>query len=265
MNEPKEDRLKSLRNRISAQNTTSTSKIQATSLEGRIIENLKLFKSLIRGERVRLNQFVSKDLSSESQKNSAVEKLKNKIIGEFLELELKELALIKIPKKLQEECYDLLVQAWRKKVYHEFSQTLTFLDLKFSKDSFKAFVIALSVSVSLRALRLDRCRLKADKIKLLAVFIKVHPSITVLHLDDNPMGDESFLSLASALAYNDTLLHLSCNKAKLTDESLPVIIELLNKGKLQTLSITHNDFSEESKDKLVDVAVENNCVITVED
>lgn len=259
-----EDRLKSLRNRIKPQDPSSTApeKIHASSLEGHILENLKLLKSLIRGEKVRLQQFEEKN--PEKIKNGPIEKLKNKIASEFFKLSIEDLALFTIPKKLQEDCFDMLIQAWRKRVYDEFSQTLTLIDLKFSKESFKAFVIALSLNVSLKALRLDRCRLKMDKIQILAVFIKVHPTITVLHLDGNPLYDEGLQALAEALHHNETLLHLSCNKTMLSDESLPILLKMIKKGVLQTLSVTDNEFSEKTKDALVEAAIGSNCVITVE-
>jgi hypothetical protein len=261
-----EDRLKSLRDRIKIQDSSPTvpGKIQASSLEGRILENLKLLKSLIRGEKVRLHQFEEGASSSEKNKNSAVEKLKDKIISEFLKLSIQELALFSIPKKYQEECFDMLIQAWRKRVYDEFSQTLTLVDLKFSKESFRAFIIALSLNISLKALRLDRCRLKIDKIQMLAVFIKVHPTITVLHLDSNPLYDEGLHALAEALVHNETLLHLSCNNTKLTDESLPILLKMIKRGVLQTLSVTDNEFSEKTKYAVVAASSEGHCVVTVE-
>lgn len=238
--------------------------IQASSLEGKIVNNLKLLKSLIRGEKVRLSQFVEENRTSQEQKDSAIESLQKKIINEFLRLDLSQLALLVIPKKLQEECFDILVQAWRKKITEEYSQTLTLLHLKFSKESFRALVIALSLTVSLKALRIDHCNLKAFEAKLLAVFIKVHPTIQVLHLDDNPLSDEGFESLASALKSNETLVHISLNKVDITDESVSDLEELVLRGQCQSLSIKENSFSKEACRNLITIAFEKDCQLTIE-
>lgn len=238
--------------------------IQASSLEGKIVDNLKLLKSLIRGEKVRLNQFVEEKRTSQSQKDLAIESLQKKIIDEFLRLDLRELALLVVPKKLQEECFDILVKAWRKKISEEFSQTLTLLHLKFSKESFRALVIALSLTVSLKALRMDHCHLTAFESKLLAVFIKVHPTIQVLHLDDNPLTDEGFESLASALKLNETLIHLSLNKTDIGDDSLSDLEQLVSRGQYQSLSLKENAFSSEACRHLIELAFEKNCQLILD-
>ncbi len=254
-----------LHKKISSHSPSNDPKeIQASSLESKIVDNLKLLKSLIRGEKVRLNQFVQEELTSQSQKDSAIESLQKKIINEFLRLNLAQLALLVVPKKLQEECFDILVQAWRKKITEEYSQTLTLLHLKFSKESFRALVIALSLTVSLKALRIDHCHLTTFESKLLAVFIKVHPTVQVLHLDDNPLTDEGFKSLASALKDNETLVHLSLNKIDIGDESLSDLEELVSRGHYQSLSVKENSFSNEACRNLIEIAFEKDCQLTLE-
>lgn len=247
-----------------AKRPSEHSEIHASSLEGDIIHNLKLLKSLMRGERARLDAFISKDLSSKEQKDTAIHQMQTKIIEEFLSLETSQLAQVVVPKKLQEDCFDLLIQAWRKKIYNEYSQTLTLLDLQFSRESFRAFVIALSLNVTLKALRLDRCDLDPFKIKLLAVFIKVHPSVTVLHLDENPVKDEGFKSLQAALIHNDTIVHLSCNRAQLTDKSQKCLENLLKKGIFKSISLKENAFSDLVKKELSFLAEKKVCELTFE-
>lgn len=238
--------------------------IHASQLEGKVIENLKLLKSMISGEKVRLFQFQQSELTSQKQTDSSIETLKKKIISEFLHLDLKALAAISIPKKLRSECFDLLIQAWRKKIASEYSQVLALLDLKFSKESLRALVIALSLNVELKALRIDHCDIGVLEAKLLAVFIKVHPSITVFHLNHNPLTDEGFLSLAAALLQNESIKNVSLNEVQLTDKSLALLLELLDLEIYQSMSLENNLFSEKAISILREKAEEKKCDLTLE-
>ena len=253
MSDDPEDRFRSIQKRINPPENKS-SEIHAQEIEGKIIHNLRLLKSLIRGERVRLDQFIEKDLASDTDKESSIQKLKNKIIDLFFGLDTPLLAAIDIPKKFREECFDLIVQGWRKKITSEYSQTLTLLDVKFSKESFRAFVVALSFSVTLRALRLEHCSLREKEAEMLAIFLKVHPAITVFHLDNNPIEDAGFERFSSALLENDTLIHLSLNQSHLTDKSLPAILSLLEERRYQSISLKENEFSEKGQEEMKSVA-----------
>ncbi len=260
-----EDPYESFKKNIPSQPPSSeSSNIHAVFLDEKIIENLKLLKSLIRGEKVRFNQFIKDELVTEKQKKSAIESLQKKIIKEFSFWNLSKLAQLIIPKKVEEECFNILVHAWRQKIFHEYSQTLTLLKLSFSKESFRALVIALSLSVNLKALRIEHCYLDFKQAKIFAVFIKVHPTIHVLHMSDNPFQDKGFLSIATSLMQNNTIKHLHLDKIQVTDKSLPYIEEMLKAKKYLTFSLKGNLFSEECVLNLKQIALDVGCELTLE-
>lgn len=230
--------------------------IQASTIEGKIIKNLRFLQSMIRGEQARFDQFIQSNPQNSSSQENPIEILKQKIISLFVELDIADLASIDIPKKMQQDCFDLISRAWRKIIAERFSQTLTLTRMRFSRESFRAFVAALSFSVSLKALRLDQCHLGIKEAEMLAIFIKVHPSISLLHLNENPFGDEGFEILHYGLTRSDTLIHLSLERISLTDSSIPLIEELLLSPHYQYVSLKNNSFSESNLEKLQKIADE---------
>lgn len=157
-----------------------------------------------------------------------------------------QLALFEVPKKFFDECFELLISAWRRRIHQSFPQTLTLEHIPFSKSSFRAFVIALSLNVSLKALRLDNCSLKPYEMKLLAVFIKVHPSLVFLHLDHNAILDEGLYSISAALKDNETIEHVSLIDTHITDEGALSLCHLVEKKQLKTLHLDKNKLTEKS-------------------
>ena len=227
----------------------SSKPIQASLLEGKILENLKFLKSLLQTEAIRHSS-----LQQENQKHSQSKSVEKQIIDQLSALDEASLAKFEIPKKYHAICFDLLTQAWRKKIHENYSQIVSFSDLSFSKVSIKSFVIALSLNVELQALRLDHAHLTLEHSKILAVLIKVHPTLRVLHLNDHPLKDEGFIPLFEALSLNNQLVNLSINAIGLTDESGDRLMKLIKKGNLQFLSLVDNHLSESLKDQLLEQA-----------
>lgn len=234
--------------------SSQPSKIKASLLEGKIIENLTFLKGLIRGEKARLTHFEDDSNATKRKENPQITQLKKKIIDQFLYFDMTKLAALSIPKKLQEECFELLMQAWRQKTAKEFSKTMTLTHLKFSKESFKALIIALSLNVELHALRLDSCFLRAQEASAISLLIKVHPSLSILHLNHNPLKDEGFKILSEALLQNDTLTHLSFNEIELSDESIDELEEVIKWGNYKSVSLKQNLLSDENQELLIDKA-----------
>lgn len=233
------------------------SKIDASLIEGKVVENLRLLQSLLRTEKIQFNQFKETD-SSSSQKNTSSTRLKNKIVDQISLLDLKNLAQFSIPKKYQKVCFDLLSSAWRKKIYEKYSQILHLVDLSFSKESLKALVIALSLNVDLKALRIERCSISLAQTKLLAVFIKVHPSLNVFYLNNNPVGDQGIEPIFEALNFNDSITHLSLEQLKLTDHIIDPLEELLKKKKYQEIYLRGNEFSKKIERELIEISLKQN-------
>lgn len=248
MPEP-EDRFKFVHKKLpSDKDRAEKDFISASGMEGELVENLKLLKAMIQSEKVKTNLLNTKPVSENSQ--SPLEKMQETIIGELFELNIDKLALFDMQKKYYEECFELLISAWRRKIQHNYPQTLTFEHIKFSKVSFRAFIIALSLNVTLKALRLDSCKLEPFKIKLLAVLIKVHPTLEFLHLDKNPIEDEGLDSIIAALKVNSQIQHLSLIETQITDEGVSKLCRLILKRPFKSLHLEGNKLTKKSLNEL---------------
>ncbi|MCH9632461.1 MAG: hypothetical protein S4CHLAM6_07970 [Chlamydiae bacterium] len=222
--------------------------ISASGMQGELVENLKLLKALIQSEKVKTN-LLNSDLTA--QKNqSPLEKVQETIIEELSTLDIEKLALFDMSKKYIEECFELLISAWRRKIQHNYPQTLTFAHIRFSKVSFKAFIIALTLNVTLKALRLESCQLGPFEIKLLAVLIKVHPALEFLHLDHNPVEDEGLYSIIAALKVNTQIEHLSLIDTQITDEGALQLGPLILKRPFKSLHLEKNKLTKKSLTEL---------------
>lgn len=261
-----EDRYSSLHKKIQAEKKElKKGPIKAYELAGKVASNLKLLKSLIQSEKVKLGLFEEKNPLTKPSEGSTVENLQNMIVAELSDYDEIELAKFSIPKKYFDECYELLVSAWRRKVNKNYSQTLTFIQVHFSKESFRAFVIALSLNVTLKALRLEDCGLEEYEMKLLAVLIKIHPSLTFLHLDKNPIKDEGLTSLLAALKHNEHLIHLSLIETSLSDKGALKIVDALPSRPLKSLHLEKNRFEEGSVKALIKAANGLDCNLTYDE
>lgn len=252
------DRYESLRKNISHEESSSREgPIRASQVEGSLIQNLKLLRSLMQSEKVKLGLFESKN----STASSTYDKIKSQIIEELCSYPEENLAIFKIPKKYFDECFELLISAWRIKISRSYSQTLTFSQIQFSKESFRAFVVALTLTVSLRALRLENCSLKPQDMSLIAVMVKVHPNLTYLHLDRNPISDEGLLALIPSLRFSETLKHLSLIETNLTDEGALALSHELQYHPLKSLHLERNNLSANCIGALLKIA-QGECELT---
>ena len=258
------DRYNFIHNKLpSSHDSKKKDKIAASDLEGEVVKNLKLLKGLIRSEKVK-GQLFAPDAESVSSR-APLETVQNKIIEELFSLGLNTLALFSVPKKYFDECFELLISAWRRKIQHHYPQTLTFEDVKFSKESFRAFIIALSLNVSLKALRLQHCRLRTFEIKLLAVLIKVHPTLIFLHLDHNPFGDEGLYSVIAALRLNEKIEHLSLIDTDITDVGALKLCSLISSRPLKSLHLDKNNLTKKSIEELSKINEGSQDVITFDE
>lgn len=248
------DRFESLRKNISHnESTPREAPIKASQVEGSLIQNLKLLRSLIQSEKVKQNLFDKNQPKNLQKKPSTHEKIKSQIIEELCSYSEEKLAAFTIPKKYFDECFELLISAWRIKISRSFSQTLTFFRIHFSKESYRAFVVALTLNVSLKALRLEECFLSAHDMNLIAVMVKVHPNLTFLHLDKNPISDEGLMILLPSLRYSETLKHLSLVETNLTDEGATELCNALAYRSLKSLHLERNDLSAHSISALLKI------------
>ncbi len=237
--------------------------ISASGMEGELVENLKLLKAIIQSEKVKTNLLNTEPATENNP--SPIEKVQKSIIDELFDLDIDKLALFDMKKKYFEECFELLISAWRRKIQHNYPQTLTFEHIKFSKVSFRAFIIALSLNVTLKALRLDSCKLNPFKIKLLAVLIKVHPTLEFLHLDKNPIGDEGVDSIIAALKVNSQIQHLSLIETHITDEGISKLCQLISKRPFKSLHLDRNQLTKKSINKLHEANEGSYNVITYDE
>ncbi len=259
MNRP-EDPFRFLHHKITpSKSSKSNEPIQASALTGKVISNLRLLKSLMQSESATSKLFDPPSKESKSQV------IKDQIVDELSQYEIGPLSQIVIPKRFFNHCFELLVLAWKKKIHAKTPTTLTLKDNPFSKESFRAFIIALSLNVSLSALRLERCSLAEYEMKLLAVFVKIHPTLTYLYLDENPLKDEGIPPLIAALEGNKQLLHLSLVKTELTDQGAGALCKQIASWSLQRLYLEKNDFSPRICKELQRVCLQAQCRLSIDD
>lgn len=255
-----EEKYSFLRKNIQSENKSSKREpFKAFEIQGKILQNLKLLKSLIQSEKVQQNFFDQEDYSKLNLEKNGVKKIQNKIVDELVECKDEDLARFSIPKKYYDECYELLISAWRRKVNQKYSQTLTFTEFTFNLESFRAFIVAISLNVTLKALRLEACKLKEKEMKLLGVFIKIHPTIQILHLDNNPIKDEGLELILAALKFNDQLLHLSLVNTFITNISAKRLSETISQRPLKSLNLEKNKFNQDSLGILITACTAAGC------
>lgn len=260
-----DDRYKFIHHQLPQEESQKSSEsIDASDLEGKVIENLKLLKGLIQSEKVK-TQSLPAFLENKDSDKDPVKNIQNKIVDELFEFDIYKLALFAIPKKFLDECFELIIAAWRRKIQQHYPQTLSLEKIHFSKESFRAFIIALSLNVSLQALKLQNCSLKEYEIKLLAVFIKIHPTLIYLHLDDNPFSDEGLYSIVAALKYNTHIEHLSLINTNLTDKGATALCTLLLKRALKSLHLEKNVFSIETIERFKQLMDASKIIITFDE
>lgn len=222
----------------------SKDKIDAQAIQGGVLVNLKLLKATLQSEKAK--QFSLNPGDEKSGAPTPVDTLKLKIIDELFNYPVDQLANFDVPRRYYEECFELLIAAWRRRIHQSYPQTLTLQNIKFTKSSFKAFAVALSLNTSMQALRLEHCHLTPYEVQLLAVFIKIHPSLIYLHLDHNPITDDGMSLLINALFSNDHIEHLSLVNTDITDRSALKLYEQLQKKRYKTLRLDKNHLTERS-------------------
>ncbi len=234
--------------------------IHATELNEDLLKNLKLLKSLIQSEKVKESHF-----NSSKEPSQTIRHLQDKIIHELYDYSVDKLASFSIPQEYFEDFYELFIAAWRKKVHNNYAKIIPFKNLVFSRQSFRAFIIAASLNVTLSALQLENCNLGEAEIKMLCMLIKVHPTLEHLNLNNNLLDDHCFSLLTHALKDNSTIIDLSLAQTQMSDKGAYGLIGVIKKGNLKSLNIEKNSFKKETIEALEKIARQTLCHLIFDD
>ncbi len=234
MQEP-DPRYDSLRKLFSFSEESATSPFlprKISPFNQQLIRKLSLLRPVLFGEKIR------QSLPNAPSGNTFI--TKNEMIRDLSKEPTEELAKIQLPQKYRDPGREILTFAWREKITEEFPQTLTLRQIDFSEESFRCFMIALSLSVSFRALRLDNCFLDERMIRFPALLLKIHPSLAYLYLDNNPIGDEGVRILCKGLKENSSLQYLSLRNTGITDKSLEMLEEVIRERPMRFIDSEDN-------------------------
>lgn len=240
-------RYKKVLKKLNQETSKLKEEFKASSIEGKVIENLKLLKSLIRGEKVSLKHF---QVDQDQKATDTISELKSKISDDLLNYPTKELASFVIPKRYQEDCLDLLTDAWRKKIQKSYPTTLTFSSLSFSNDSFRAFIMALTLNVSLKALNLKKCKLGDIQIKFLALLIRIHPTLEYLHLENQDLSENRLSILTHCIIESISIQNIGFKSCLLNDKNFNDLKKLTEFKNLKSLHLEENELSQAIEEEL---------------
>lgn len=234
--------------------------IHACDLNADLLKNLKLLKLLIQSEKVKESHF-----NNSQEPSQTIRHLQDKVIHELYDYNIDKLASFSIPQEYFEDFYELFIAAWRKKVHNNYAKIIPFKNLTFSPQSFRAFIIAASLNVTLSALQLENCSLGEPEIKMLCMLIKVHPTLEHLNLSHNRLEEHSMSLLSHALKDNSTIMDLNLAQTEMSDKGAYNLIGVIKQGKLKTLNIEKNSFKKETIEALEKAARQNLCDLIYDD
>ncbi len=232
-------------------------------------DNISMIRHLIQGEKVRSN-FINTLNGGQNDKDqeslwTGLDELKENFKQDLSELPINELARIYVPKEFYNDFQEVLIDAWRLKIKHEFPQTFSLKGRRFSMDSFKALIGAFSLNTSLRALNFEHCGLTEKHAKYIATVIRIQPTITTIHLDHNAIGNKGMSQIAKALKDNDILASLSLKNNSIGNKGIADLAKGLRINRtLRSIDLSENIIGEEGRKSLEKAEDDINCIVIID-
>jgi Ran GTPase-activating protein (RanGAP) involved in mRNA processing and transport len=136
---------------------------------------------------------------------------------------------------------------------------------KLTNEYIRALAKELQSNTNCGVLHLHLNSITDDSVSCLAEMLKVNQTLTDLYLGANVIGDQGVEVLCQALThYNRTIKVVDLTYNQITDKSVNMILDMFKvNGKLMGFMLVGNIISEESKDKLCEVAEVRNISLGV--